>query len=226
MRQTSRAASMLLLTVVMVVMAASPTWAQLYSGAISGIVQDPTGAVVPRAAVTLTDVTKNFSYHTTTDNSGRYSFRSLQPSLYSLRIEASGFSVAEVDNITLNVNGDVAQDAKLQVGKTSETIEVSQSGAAQVQSEDASTGQTIDRKYVNDLPLIGRSAMDLAILPPASRRRQGRHMGRPRLNPIRRPTILFPKVRATGRPTSYSMVSPQPTTTRTRVSSIRSMYRA
>lgn len=177
MRQTSRAASMLLLTVVMVVMAASPTWAQLYSGAISGIVQDPTGAVVPRAAVTLTDVTKNFSYHTTTDNSGRYSFRSLQPSLYSLRIEASGFSVAEVDNITLNVNGDVAQDAKLQVGKTSETIEVSQSGAAQVQSEDASTGQTIDRKYVNDLPLIGRSAMDLAYLAPGVSQTTGQTYG-------------------------------------------------
>jgi hypothetical protein len=166
MRQTSRAASMLLLTVVILVMAAGPARAQLYSGTISGVVQDQSGALVAKATLTLTDVTKNFKYQTTTDNAGRYFFRSLQPSLYSLKVEAAGFSVEQIDSITLNVNGDVAQDVKLRVGKTSETIEVSQSGAAQVQSEDASTGQTIDRKFVNDLPLIGRQVMDLAFLAP------------------------------------------------------------
>ena len=166
MRQTSRAASMLLLTVVILVMAAAPALAQLYSGTISGVVQDQSGALVAKATLTLTDVTKNFKYQTTTDNAGRYYFRSLQPSLYSLKVEAVGFSAEEIDSITLNVNGDVAQDVKLRVGKTSETIEVSQSGAAQVQSEDASTGQTVDRKYINDLPLINRFAYDLAFLAP------------------------------------------------------------
>jgi carboxypeptidase family protein len=166
MRQTSRAASMLLLTVVIVVMAASPAWAQLYSGTISGVVQDPSGAVVAKASLTLTDVTKNFKYQTTSDSAGRYFFRSLQPSVYSLKVQAVGFSAEQIDSITLNVNGDMAQDVTLKVGKTSETVEVSQSGAAQVQSEDASTGQTIDRKFVNDLPLIGRSVGDLAYLAP------------------------------------------------------------
>jgi len=166
MRQTSRAAAMLLLTVVILVMAAGPAWAQLYSGTISGVVQDPSGALVAKATLTLTDVTKNFKYQTTTDNAGRYYFRSLQPSLYSLKVEAVGFSLEQIDNITLNINDEVAQNITLKLGRTSETVEVSQSGAAQVQSEDASTGQTVDRRYINDLPLIGRQAMDLAYLSP------------------------------------------------------------
>jgi hypothetical protein len=162
MTQTSRGASVLLLIVV----ATSGAWAQLYSGSISGVVRDPSGAVLPKAAVTLTDVTKNFKYEAISDNAGRYLFRALQPSLYSLRVRASGFSVEQIDNITLNVNGDVAQDVSLKVGQTTETVSVSASGAAQVQTEDASTGQTIDRKFVNDLPLIGRNVMDLAYLAP------------------------------------------------------------
>jgi hypothetical protein len=74
--------------------------------------------------------------------------------------------VEQIDNITLNVNGDVAQDVSLKVGQTTETVSVSATGAAQIQTEDASTGQTIDRKFVNDLPLIGRNVMDLAYLAP------------------------------------------------------------
>jgi hypothetical protein len=166
MRQTSRVASMLLLTVAMIVMAANLGWAQLYSSSIAGVVEDPTGAVVRNAAVTLTDVTTNFKYRATTDNAGRYIFRSLQPSLYSLKVEASGFAAEQIDSITLNINADVAQDVHLRVGQKSETVTVSEGGAAQVESEDASTGQTIDRKFVNDLPLIGRAVMDLAFLAP------------------------------------------------------------
>jgi hypothetical protein len=163
MRQKSRAALILLLTVVM---AASFGWAQLYTASIAGVVQDPTGAVVPKATLTLRDVPRNFEYHATADNAGRYIFQSLQPSLYSLKVEAAGFAAQRIDNITLNVNAEVAQDVHLKVGQKSETVTVSETGAAQVQSEDASTGQTIDRKYVNDLPLIGRSVMDLAYLAP------------------------------------------------------------
>ena len=177
MKQTSRAALVLLLSVIVVIAAANTAWAQLYTGSIAGVVQDPTGAVVSKAAVTLTDVTKNFKYQATTDNAGRYLFRSLQPSLYSLKVEASGFAVEQIDNITLNVNGDVAQDVRLSLGKATETVTVSETGAAQVQSEDSSTGQTIDRKFVNDLPLIGRAAMDLAYLAPGVSNATGQAYG-------------------------------------------------
>jgi hypothetical protein len=166
MRQTSGAASILLLTVALIVTATNPAWSQLYAGSITGVVHDPSGAVVSKAAVTLTDLSKNFGYHAVTDNAGRYIFRSLQPSLYSLKIEASGFSAEQIDDITLDINGAVNQDVSLKVGRASETVAVSETGAAQVQSEDASTGQTIDRKFVNDLPLIGRNVMDLAFLAP------------------------------------------------------------
>jgi hypothetical protein len=166
MRQTSRATSILLFTFIITVAATNAAWAQLYTGSIAGVVQDPSGAVVANAALTLTDVPTNFQYRTTTDNAGRYLFRSLQPSLYSLKVEVSGFSVERIDDITLNINGDLTENVRLRLGQRSETVSVSETGAPQLQTEDASTGQTIDRKYVNDLPLIGRSALDLAYLAP------------------------------------------------------------
>src|SRR5262249_61364115 len=65
--------------------------AQLYTGSITGVVQDPTGAVVPNASVTLVDTTKGLRYTATTEASGRYVLRSLPPSAYDIRVDPSGF---------------------------------------------------------------------------------------------------------------------------------------
>src|SRR2546425_2136654 len=59
-------------------------WAQVYGGSITGIVSDPSGAAVPGAKVTLTDVGKGFVFTATTDATGRYLFRDLSPSTYRL----------------------------------------------------------------------------------------------------------------------------------------------
>ena len=146
--------------------ASSVVWGQLYAGSITGVVQDPSGALVPNAQVTLTDVATNFRQTATTDNSGRYVFHSLKPTAYMLTVEAGGFSTEQVSNITLAVNQNLNQNVTLQVGKVTQSVSVSEAGAAQIQTEDASTGQTVDRKYVSDLPLIGREVFDLAFLAP------------------------------------------------------------
>ena len=150
--------------------------AQLYTGSITGLVQDPSGAVVPRASVVLTDVDKAVKYSTTTDSSGRYVLRALPPSTYNMRVEAPGFRTAVQSGIIIVVNQNLTLNVPLQVGKTSETIEVT--GQAPVlATEDAVTGQNLDRKVINDLPLVGRSVFDLALLTPGVTQPAGNTFG-------------------------------------------------
>src|SRR5438874_12748461 len=69
----------------------APTQAQVYTGSITGSIQDPSGAVVPNASVVLTDIDKGLKYSATTDTSGRYVLRALPPSKYGIRVAAAGF---------------------------------------------------------------------------------------------------------------------------------------
>jgi hypothetical protein len=139
--------------------------AQIFTGSVTGVVTDPTGAVVPGAKVTLTDVNKGFAINATTDAVGRYVITSLSPSTYKLTVEAQGFKTNVQDGIALDVNQKVAIDVALQLGAAVQTVEVT--GAAPVLStQDAVMGQELDRTFVNDLPLLGRGVFDLAFLAP------------------------------------------------------------
>ncbi|MBV9678544.1 MAG: carboxypeptidase regulatory-like domain-containing protein, partial [Acidobacteriaceae bacterium] len=80
---------------------------QLYTGSITGTVKDPTGAVVPNANVTITDVGKGFNYTATTDNGGIFTVKNLPPATYKERVEAPGFTPFERNNIVVEVNSNV-----------------------------------------------------------------------------------------------------------------------
>ncbi len=153
--------------------AAGNLWAQVYSGSLTGVVTDPSGAVVPGAKVTLTDAGKKFDYPATTDNSGRYLIRPLPPSTYNLTVEAKGFSKYLQNNVVLAVNQNASVDVALTVGKESQTIEVIAATAAQLATQDAATGQELDRNMINELPLLGRGVYDLATLAPGVHGRDG-----------------------------------------------------
>lgn len=143
----------------------SVSWAQLYTGSISGTVSDPTGAVVPNVKVTITDVTRGFTFSSVTDASGAFTVRNLPPSTYNLRAEAAGFNPFTRENITLNVNQNASLPIEMTVAGDTQTVQVVE-GAPLVQTEDASTGQTVNRTFINDLPLAGRAVFDLARLAP------------------------------------------------------------
>ncbi|MFB3922972.1 MAG: TonB-dependent receptor domain-containing protein [Terriglobia bacterium] len=144
---------------------ALPTMAQVYSGSLTGVVSDPTGAVVPGSKVTITDVAKGYAYSATTDEVGRYVISSLPPSTYKLTVEAHGFKTAVRDGITLDVNQRASLDVRLELGQAVQLLEVV--GAAPVLStQDAVQGQELNRTFVNDLPLVGRAIFDLAFLTP------------------------------------------------------------
>jgi hypothetical protein len=138
---------------------------QSYTGSMTGAVTDPSGAVIPNAQVTLTDELKGYTFTAQTDATGRYLFRNLAPGSYRVSTKAAGFQTQEKTGIKLDVNQNVAVDFNLQVGTATERIEIT--GEAPVLStQDAVTGQTVNRKFINDLPLITRSVTDLAYLSP------------------------------------------------------------
>lgn len=146
-------------------MAPAPASAQLYSGSLTGIVSDPSGAVIPDAQVTLTDTGKGFDYKTTTSAVGRYLLRSLPPSTYNLTVVSKGFAQYTQDRIVLDVNQNATIDVTLQVEGTMQAVEVT-GKAPLLQAQDATTGQEINRTFINDLPLIGRGVTDLTFLAP------------------------------------------------------------
>jgi Carboxypeptidase regulatory-like domain len=159
------AAVQILLTCAVLAFLANPLRAQLYTATLTGTVTDPSGAVIPGASVTLTNVGKGFSSSTTTGASGAYTIRSLQPGDYGLRVEAKGFKTYVQQDITLAVAQSASVNVTMELGSPVQTVSVT--GASPVlATQDAVTGQEVNRTFINDLPLIGRGVFDLAFLSP------------------------------------------------------------
>ena len=170
------AASRILLTMAVFALLAAPLRAQLYSGSVTGVVSDPTGAVIPGAKVTLTDINKGYAFSATSDAVGRYILRNLPPTTYQLRVEATGFKSYSRTGIVLDVNQNATVDVGMELGTTTQTVQVS--GAAPLlATQDATTGQEVNRTYINDLPLVGRGVFDLAFLAPGVNPAAGRAFG-------------------------------------------------
>ena len=140
--------------------------AQLYAGSLSGVVKDPTGAVVVNAEVTLKDVEKGLTRQTRTDAIGHYEFGSLPPTTYSVSVAAKGFETEVIPAVTVNVNENATSNIVLKIGQSSETLVVQASSGQDVDAEDASNGQVVDRTLISSLPLINRAVFDLAYLAP------------------------------------------------------------
>src|SRR3974377_1415701 len=85
-------------------------WAQIYSGSVTGVVTDPSAAVVPGASITLVDQDKGFKFVATADASGHYLVRSLPPGTYRIFVEASGFSAQSRPGVVVGVNQNVSVD--------------------------------------------------------------------------------------------------------------------
>jgi hypothetical protein len=144
---------------------AAPALGQLYAGSVTGVVSDPTGALIPDADVTLLDAEKGFTFTAETDMKGRYLFRAVPPGTYNLSVKAQGFKLKAQTGIKVDVNQNVGVDFALQLLGTLETVTVS-TAAPLLGTEDAVTGQVVDRKLINDLPLNGRGVFSLAFLAP------------------------------------------------------------
>jgi len=164
-QRRSDVARVLVVAFLIFLMKPSPASAQLYSGSLTGVVTDSSGGVVPDAQVTLTDTGKGYDYKATTSAVGRYLLRPLPPAIYKLAVESKGFAQFTQDRIVLDVNQNATIDVTLRVGGTMQAVEV-KGTAPLLQAQDATTGEEVDRTFINDLPLIGRGVTDLAFLAP------------------------------------------------------------
>lgn len=151
--------------VVLATLAASPfrAFAQVDEGAISGLVQDPSGAVVPGAQVTLLNTDQGLTLTTTTGAGGEYSFNPVRIGHYSVNVAAPGFSSTNQQNIQVTVGATVQVNVQLKPGSTSETVQVTTAPPV-LQTSEASVGQTITGQTMNNLPLNGRNFTFLAQL--------------------------------------------------------------
>lgn len=138
---------------------------QAYFGTISGQVADASGAVIAGAKVVLTDEQKGFNFEATSDDQGRYLFRTIPPGVYSVSAESSGFNRTVQKDFHLDVNQNLTVNLALKVAGAAQKVEVS-AEALTIQTEDAETGQVVNRRFINNLPLIDRSIVDLTSLAP------------------------------------------------------------
>ena len=134
-------------------------------GEIVGEVVDASGAVVPGATVTVTNVATNATRSVKTNDAGLYSFPSLVPSQYRVRVEMGGFKSSTRTGVELQVQQSARINFALEVGQVTEAVEVSGS-AAMLATEDATVGTVIDNRRIVELPLNGRNFLQLVSLSP------------------------------------------------------------
>jgi hypothetical protein len=139
------------------------SFAQVDEGSVSGVVQDPTGAVVANAKVTLLNTDVGLSLETATTSSGQYIFSPVRIGHYTVSASAAGFSTTTQQNLEVTVSSHLSVNIQLKPGATTETVEVT-TAAPVLQTEDASVGQVVNQRSVNNLPLNGRNFTFLAQL--------------------------------------------------------------
>ena len=128
--------------------------AQTLSG-VTGVVTDPTGALVPGAQVTLLDTKTSRELTTTTNDQGVYSFNNVpQGSGYRLTFTAQGFQTFVLNDVSLGIGRTETHNATMQTGQVSETVEVtSTAGEATLNTTDPSIGNVISERQIRELPI-------------------------------------------------------------------------
>src|ERR1041384_6241261 len=134
--------------------------AQTFQSQITGVVRDPSGAVIPNARVVATNIATQVAYSAESNGQGIYRLLALRPAQYKLSTSLAGFKTFEQGPITLQVNDVVEIEVNLQVGDAAEQVQVS--GAAEVlQTATATVGQVVNTRAIENLPLNVRDPLAL-----------------------------------------------------------------
>ncbi len=138
---------------------------QVNTARIDGLVADPTGASVPAADVTVTNVATGQTVKTVTNDKGEYAVPSMQAATYRVSVAKIGFKVATVEGVVLNAGVPARVNLTLEIGQTTETVEVS-AGAEIVQATSATVSSTIGGRQLFELPFATRNAVELLVTQP------------------------------------------------------------
>ncbi len=136
-----------------------------YAAQLRGVVMDPSGAVIPGASVTAKNVETGIENVVATDAQGRYLFPGLKPAIYTLKVEAQGFRTLSQADVELRVGQQADLDFNMEVGQTTETIEVT-SESPLLNTVSATLGTEVTNRYIMDMPLLDRGLTNLTFLAP------------------------------------------------------------
>ncbi len=144
-----------------IILAAGNAAAQVLYGSIVGNVTDNTGAALPGAAVTITNVETNTTRETVTDETGAYRFPTLQPGSYKVSIGMSGFSNATRTDVQVTLNNVTRVNVALQIGQLTETVTVEASSQI-LQTDRAEVRAELNARELTELPVpLGRNYQNL-----------------------------------------------------------------
>lgn len=137
--------------------------AQEFRSTLSGVVNDPTGAPVPNATIVVTESSTGTKSQTVSDSRGQYTIPFLLPGTYQLTAQADGFKRYARQGLVVASDEHPVVDISLELGAVSQSIDVTEA-APLVNTDNASLGQAVTTKQVEDFPLNGRTPMMLAQL--------------------------------------------------------------
>ena len=144
-------------------------YGQFESASVLGYTHDATGAAIPNATVTLTNVATGIAQAKQTDSEGKYEFPSVQIGTYQIVAEAGGFDRTRTETFTVLTNARQRVDVTMKPGSVSQEVTVT-SAAQLLDTETSSHSTVIGTRQVEDLPLNGRSYADLVLLVPGARK--------------------------------------------------------
>jgi uncharacterized protein (DUF2141 family) len=139
--------------------------AQVESGRVMGTVFDTSGAVISGAAITVRNTGTAVEHRAATNGSGQFTVTQLQPGTYTVSAQHEGFKRVEQAPFALDVNQVIEVQIRLEVGATSQTVEVA-SVEPLIEAQTSSLGAVVEEKSINDLPLNGRDFIQLTYLTP------------------------------------------------------------
>lgn len=163
MQQRAKAIGFTALACVLLLFGPSRLAAQIATGGITGTVFDPSGAVVPNANVTLTNIATDVQTTTKSTGTGTYSFSGLPPGTYTITASASGFQNYVVHGVVVHLQQTVNEDIHLKTGNVEQNVTV-MAAAPLLQTQSGQVGQTVNNQAVENLPLVTRDWGSLAQL--------------------------------------------------------------
>ncbi len=140
--------------------------AQTGTAAVRGTVLDQQGNAVAGASITISDATRNFSRTQTSNADGGYNFTLLPPATYQIEVEAAGFKKSIINNVEAKIETPVEKDIVLEVGAITETVNITSTSEAALNTSDATLGNTFESRRIQELPLNARNIVGLLSLQP------------------------------------------------------------
>lgn len=168
LNRLSRISGCLLAVVLCLICLTGRALAQGNTADLQGLIADPSGGTVSGARVRLENSAVGLVRETTSRETGEYSFLSLPPARYSIRVEAKGFRAAVVSDLVLTVGQRTQLPIRLEISPLAEALNILVSNA---EVETTRSATTIDQRAIEDLPINGRSYIQFTLPKQRSRER-------------------------------------------------------